>query len=195
MLSKSRPRTLAESLRTWDEEALTELLHARPDWAGRRRVLAALAARSTGGSSIGWALDQLDAWRRVVAEALAALPDPSSTADVAELLGHPQSSVKRAVRDLRARALVWGDDDRLHLVRPVREAFEPYPGGLAPPSGRPLLPAQIDRAVAECSAEARRYWSGCCGRRRARFARPTGWSPPPRHDPRRGAARPELLRP
>ena len=61
----------------------------------------------------------------------------------------------RAVSDLRARALVWGDDDRLHLVRPVREAFEPYPGGLAPPSARPLPRIQIDRAVAECSAEAR----------------------------------------
>jgi hypothetical protein len=156
VLSKSRPRTLAESLRTWDEEALTQLLRARPD-LGRPppRDLAALAARSTSGASVGWALDQLDAWRRLVAEGLAALPDPSSTADLAQLLGQPQSSVDRAVRDLRARALVWGDDDRLHLVRPVREVFEPYPGGLAPPSARPLSPDQIDQAVVECSAEAR----------------------------------------
>lgn len=156
MLSRPRPRTLAESLRTWDERALTTLLRVRPDLTQPPpRDLAALAARSTSGSSVDWALGQLDAWRRVVAEGLAALPDPTSTADVAELLGHPRSSVDRAMSDLRARALVWGDDDRLHLVRPVREAFEPYPGGLAPPSARPFRPDQIDRALAECSVEAR----------------------------------------
>ena len=58
MLSKSRPRTLAESLRSWDEEALTDLLRARPDLGQPPpRDLAALAARSTSGSSVGWALD------------------------------------------------------------------------------------------------------------------------------------------
>ena len=69
-----------------------------------------------------------------VAEALAALLDPTSVPALADLLGEPPDVVARAVAKLRARALLWGTDDALHLVRPVREAFEPYPGGLAPPS-------------------------------------------------------------
>ena len=40
-------------------------------------------------------------------------------------------------------------------MRPVREAFEPYPGGLAPPSPRPISDEQIDTALEACGPEAR----------------------------------------
>ena len=60
-----------------------------------------------------------------------------------------------AVAQLRERGLLWGADDQLHLVRPVREAFEPYPGGLAPPSARPMSVDQIDAALEACGTEAR----------------------------------------
>ena len=83
------------------------------------------------------------------------LPDPISVGAVHGLLGGPRADVATVVDDLRRRALLWGPDDQLHLVRAVREAFEPYPGGLAPPSARPREAAQIDAALDECDAEAR----------------------------------------
>ena len=51
---------------------------------------------------------------------------------------------------LRSLALLWGSDDQLHLVRGVRAAYEPYPGGLAPPSPRPLSIHEIEAALARC---------------------------------------------
>ncbi len=152
----SRPRTLTESLRGWPSEALERLLRHRPDLAHPApRDLAELASRSTTSVSIASALDSLNLWLRTVAEALAALLDPTSVPALADLLGEPPDVVARAVAKLRARALLWGPDDALHLVRPVREAFEPYPGGLAPPSARSLSESQISAALAQCGAGAR----------------------------------------
>jgi hypothetical protein len=145
-----RARTLTEALRGLDPEQLTELLRLRPDLTyPLPHDLAELSTRSTTTTSVARAVDALNAWLRVVAEALAACPDASSTDDVAALVGHPEA-VRRAVDDLRRRALLWGADDQLHLVRPVREAFEPYPGGLAPPSPRPIPQERIEAALAEC---------------------------------------------
>lgn len=150
-----RARTLTEALRALNPEELTELLRLRPDLTyPLPRDLAELSLRSTTSTSVARAVDGLNAWLRVVAEALAACPDGSSIDDVVALVGQPEA-VRRAVEDLRRRALLWGADDQLHLVRPVREAFEPYPGGLAPPSPRPLPPERIEAALAECDAAVR----------------------------------------
>ncbi len=144
-----RPRTLTEAVRALSADQLTTLLTHRVDLCyPRPRDASELANRSTTSSSVHRALDQLDAWLRLVAEGLAALPDPSTLRQVAELLDRDGAVVAAAVRQLRERALVWGADDQLHLVRPVREAFDPYPLGLAPPSPRPLTGAQIDTALA-----------------------------------------------
>lgn len=144
-----RPRTLTEAVRALSADQLTTLLTHRLDLCyPRPRDLSELANRSTTSSSIHRALDQLDAWLRLVAEGLAALPDPSGLGEVAALLDRDEPVVGAAVQQLRERALVWGPDDQLHLVRPVREAFDPYPLGLAPPSPRPLTDAQIDDALA-----------------------------------------------
>ena len=66
--------------------------------------------------------------------------------------------VREAVDDLRQRALLWGPDHRLHLVRAVREHFGPYPGALAPPSTRRSPPACATRPRASspswCSSRA-----------------------------------------
>ena len=70
-------------------------------------------------------------------------------------MGRAAPTAAAAVEQLRQRGLLWGEDDQLHLVRPVREAFEPYPGGLAPPSARPMSVDQIDAAVDACGTEAR----------------------------------------
>ncbi|SDR84384.1 Helicase conserved C-terminal domain-containing protein [Friedmanniella luteola] len=151
----TRPRTLTEALRALTADQLADLLRLRPDLTyPLPHDLTELGSRSTTPTSVARAVDGLDAWCRLVAEALAACPDPASTADVSALLGEP-AAVTRAVDALRRRALLWGADDQLHLVRPVREAFEPHPGGLAAPSPRPLTPAQVEAALAACDPAVR----------------------------------------
>jgi hypothetical protein len=151
-----RPRTLTEALRGMSAEQLTTLLELRPDLVDPvPHDIAELASRSTTSSSIAQAIDELNIWLRTVAEALSALPDPASAAELVIMLGQPQPTVAAAVAELRDRGLLWGEDDQLHVVRPVREAFELYPGGLAPPSGRPMSVEQIDSALQDCGAEAR----------------------------------------
>jgi hypothetical protein len=126
-----------------------DLLEPMPD------DVAELASRSATSASITRAIDDLNVWLRTVAEALAALPDPTSVGDLETVLGQEGPAVVAAVQQLHQRGLLWGQDDQLHLVRPVREAFEPYPGGLAPPSPRPMSAEQIDAALDACGTEAR----------------------------------------
>jgi Helicase conserved C-terminal domain len=137
-------------------EELATLLALRPDLLEPvPSDVAELASRSTTSASIMCAIDELNIWWRTVAEAIAALPDPTSIADLQGMLGQHRSRVAAAVRGLRERGLLWGEDDQLHLVRPVREVFEPYPGSLAPPSPRPMSVEQIDAALDACEADAR----------------------------------------
>ncbi len=148
----ARPRTLTESLRRWPVEAVEVLLRARPDLTvPMPRDLSELASRATTTASTARALDELDAWQRLVAETLAALPDPTTQADLEALLGDGAADVRTAVEVLRTRALVWGDDGALHLVRTAREAFEPHPLGLAAPSRQPLPDAEVEAALATCT--------------------------------------------
>ena len=150
-----RPRTLTEALRVMSAEELAALLNARPDLIDPvPEDVAQLASQSTTSASISRAIDELNSWLRILAEALAALSDPASVGDLAAMLGQPKTQVAVAVQQLRERALLWGNDDQLHLVRPAREAFQPYPGGLAPPSARPMSDDQIDAAVETCGPEA-----------------------------------------
>jgi XPB/Ssl2-like helicase family protein len=152
----ARPRTLTEALRTLPTKSLGRLLQERDDLADPApRDLTELAARATTTPSVTRALGRLDAWRGTVVEGLAALPDPAPLEALADLLDSPLPPVATAVDDLRELALVWGDPDQLHLVRPAREAFQPFPGGLAPPSPRPLPEDQIDAALERCGPAAR----------------------------------------
>jgi hypothetical protein len=156
MSGAHRPRTLAEALRTLPARTLSRLLQERDDLTDPAPSdLTELASRATTTSSVTRALGRLDAWRATVAEGLAALPDPVPTTTLTALLDQPLALVAGAVDELRALGLVWGDADQLHLVRPAREAFEPFPGGLAAPSPRPLSDAQIDAALERCSPAAR----------------------------------------
>ncbi len=145
------PRTLTDHLRHLGRDELVDLLELRPDLAFPRPAdLVELATRSTTTTSIARALESLDAYQRLVAEAVAALSSPTSVAEIAALLRSELAPVSRAVADLRDRALVWGADDAVNLVRAVREAFEPYPGGLAPPSYQPLSDAEIAERLDDC---------------------------------------------
>src|SRR5687768_2344346 len=85
--------------------------------------LVELATRATTNTSIARALESLNAFQRLVAEALAALPASASVAELAGLLG-PEvdlDAITDAVADLRSRALLWGEDRQLQLVRAARE--------------------------------------------------------------------------
>ena len=151
-----RPRTLTEALRAMSADDMAALLDARPDLLDPiPEDIAQLASRSTTSASITQAIDGLNCWLRLVTEALSSLPDPASVSDLEAVLGQSQAQVAAAAQQLRQRALLWGHDDQLHLVRPVREAFQPYPGGLAPPSARPLPDHQIDAALQAAGSEAR----------------------------------------
>ncbi|HEY5787852.1 MAG TPA: helicase-associated domain-containing protein, partial [Microlunatus sp.] len=84
-----------------------------------------------------------------------ALPDPATLPALIELLQADSPTGSRAVADLRERALLWGEDHELHLVRAARDHLGPYPGGLAPPSPRPLARATIDSQLDAAGPEAR----------------------------------------
>ncbi|MFC7620280.1 helicase-associated domain-containing protein [Microlunatus sp. GCM10028923] len=158
-----RPRTLAEALRAGGRDFLVRLIELRPDLGYPLPAdLAELAGRAATTTSTVRILDRLDAWTRLVAEILAALPDPTTPDRAAELaagsvadLTDPSevaAAVDRAIATLRDRALLWATGPpqvELRLTRAVREYFGPYPGGLAPPSPQPLDPGQVtDRLAA-----------------------------------------------
>src|SRR5215213_3400441 len=150
------PRTLTEALRAFDLDQLIMLLEQRGDLGEPvPRDLTELASRATTTTSLASALEHLNAFQRLVTEALAALPDPCTTAELAALIAQPRSRVSEAVNQLRSLALLWGSDDQLHLVRGVRSSYEPYPGGLAPPSPRPLSLDEIEAALAGCDLSVR----------------------------------------
>lgn len=126
-------RSLADDLRQRSDVELAALLRARIDLLHPTPTdLAALAQRAGSTVSVNRALDHLDRFTLQVVESMAALAEPSSRdqvlatfpADLHEPVGH-------ALDLLRGQALIWGgSSDR--LVRAVRDAMGPHPGGLGP---------------------------------------------------------------
>ena len=147
-------RSYADWLRSRGEDGLTELVRLRPDLLHPPPTdVADLAARAATPSSVARALRQLTAWQGVVLEAVAAAED---TAEVATLLADPApADLETALDDLRRHGLLWGGPERLRLLREVRVALGPSPGGLAAPSSDPQSSEQIDRALAEAPAKGR----------------------------------------
>src|SRR6476659_8835614 len=81
-------RSLADDLRVRSDDALTALLSERPDLTHPvPSDLGALAVRAAVGVSVARALDRLDRFGLDVVDALAVLPDPTSSAHVAALVG------------------------------------------------------------------------------------------------------------
>ncbi|MEU8524531.1 helicase-associated domain-containing protein [Streptomyces sp. NPDC048629] len=128
------PRTLAEALRARGDEGLAVLLRARPDLLSPVPTdLTQLATRAGTRASVVRALERLDRFALQTAEALAVAPDPAPYPVLLALLtgddGDPavEAALPRAVELLREQALLWGDDDRLRLVRTARELLTPSP--------------------------------------------------------------------
>ncbi|WP_299535415.1 helicase C-terminal domain-containing protein [uncultured Streptomyces sp.] len=142
------PRTLAEALRARDDASLAGLLRARPDLLSPvPNDITQLATRAGTRASVVRALEHLDRFALQTAEALAVAPDPAPYGTLLSLLtGDGQDDgdhrddagaalareLPRALATLREQALVWGEDDRLRLVRTARELLAPSPQHASP---------------------------------------------------------------
>ncbi len=132
-MSTSAPRSLADQLRAWPDEALVSLLRARPDLSlPAPQDSGQLASRASTRASVMRALDQLDRLELTVLEALAVLDGRGTAADVAALVN--ATSIDPALDHLRALALVWGTPEDLRLVSAVSDTLGTTVSGL----GRPL---------------------------------------------------------
>ncbi|MET9964192.1 helicase C-terminal domain-containing protein [Streptomyces sp. NPDC006326] len=145
-------------MRGRDDAALAALLHARPDLLSPvPGDMTQLATRAGTRASVVRALDRLDRFALQTAEALAVAPDPcpyqvleslmtgtGTTTDTDPRSGSVRAELPRALATLRDQALVWGEEDRLRLVRTAREL-------LSPAAGRPS-PTGLGPTVAEATA-------------------------------------------
>src|SRR5262249_57077167 len=93
-----------------------------------------------------------------VVEILGSLPDSSSYDDVVQAASSAQEAeVRRAVNRLRGLALVWGDDEALHLIRAVRELLPPSDdvGDMHPVAPAvAAIPVDADRSAHTAAAHA-----------------------------------------
>ncbi|MFF7720542.1 helicase C-terminal domain-containing protein [Streptomyces luteogriseus] len=128
------PRSLAEELRARGDASLGALLRSRPDLITPVPTdLTQLATRAGTRASVVRALERLDRFALQTAEALAVAADPAVYGELLGLMagddGDPAvvAALPHALDGLREQALVWGDDDRLRLVRTARELLAPSP--------------------------------------------------------------------
>ncbi|MFF3503655.1 helicase-associated domain-containing protein [Streptomyces sp. NPDC003247] len=128
------PRSLAEALRARDDDSLAALLRRRPDLITPVPTdLTQLATRAGTRASVVRALERLDRFALQTAEALAVAGDPAAYGELLGLMAGDTAdetvarALPGAVAALREQALVWGDDDRLRLVRTARELLAPSP--------------------------------------------------------------------
>lgn len=132
--SSASPRSLADSLRAFDDAQLAALFTARPDLATPVPPdMTVLAMRAAARPSVERVLDRLDEFTLAVVEAMVLLDDPPQRDQIAAILpqaGH--DDIERALERLTGLGLLWEVDLGLRLVRTVREAC-PDPAGLGKP--------------------------------------------------------------
>ncbi|HLZ37779.1 MAG TPA: helicase C-terminal domain-containing protein [Mycobacteriales bacterium] len=142
-------RSLTDEVRRWSDDQLVGLLAVRADLVSPVPAdLGALVNRACAPTSLRRALDTLDAFTLAVVDGLVALGDPATYADLrTALLDPPDAALRAALDRLRGLALVWGDDQRLHLVRALRQVVD-QGGGLGPPVGDLLVAYDDERLCA-----------------------------------------------
>ncbi|RZU19335.1 XPB/Ssl2-like helicase family protein [Kribbella rubisoli] len=150
----TRPRTLAEALRSWDDARLGELLRRRPDLALPIPAdTGQLAARATSNASAARAVNRLDEFGVDLLESLSALPEPVDLESLARGVDQPVEVVRPRVTELLDLALVWGTEDDLRPIRAVHELLGPTPAGLGPITTRHF--GDLDKLIDEAGPDAR----------------------------------------
>lgn len=153
--------SLVDWLRQRGDDELLSLLRARPDLATPPPADSSVLATRVGvRSSVIRACEDLDAFALSTLEALVVLDadqEPVTLDALTEMLGSAvtHQRVRRTVDELRARALIWGEDEELSLVPAVREAMPHYPGGLGSPAEN-LSRQRAVEVLAELDTEERR---------------------------------------
>lgn len=159
--SRRVPRTLAEDLRARDDDALSDLLLARPDLARPAPVdMTQLASRVGDPASVRQTVGRLDSLQLKVLLALTGLDPPVTLESVQHAVPTDRARLERAVDSLNRLALVWGPASSLQLVRAVRHVVAPMRAEgvmntAEPPelAGTETDPATVDTAAAGTAAD------------------------------------------
>lgn len=128
-MSASSPRTLAEDLRARSDAELGALLTARPDLLHPiPSDMRALTTRAATAPSIARYLDEVDAIHHYCLRVACELSDtgPTSTSTIVgtvtkELDTKARPTVKKAVEQLWAAALLWGTPEKINVITAVRD--------------------------------------------------------------------------
>lgn len=138
-MSSNGFRSLADQVRSWPDDRLSQLLLARPDLATPApHDSAQLAARAAIRSSLVRALDQLNRCELSVLDALVAVGQTTSS-EVSSIIHAEEAAVEGALRVLEDLALAWRSVGGLRALTGVGEAM----------GGSSLQPFSPDRPSAE----------------------------------------------
>ncbi len=144
-------RSLAQELRSRDDEQLRLLLAARGDLLSPLPTdISALASRASAPPSISRALDSLNLWEIQVLEALVALPEPIT---IDAVVAATSQDAKVVIEKLIALALIFPDEDQLRILNAIRDSVGNEPTGLGPVLG--LLSAKAIKKIKDAPENAR----------------------------------------
>ncbi len=147
------PRSLADQLRRWPDDALRALLDDRPDLASPApQDSSQLASRASTRASVLQALDQRTTLELVVLDAVVVLGGRTSLDQVTAAVHAGAHLVRDTVSRLRSLALLWGEDEDLHVVSAVADTVGTTVSRLGPRAEQ-LLSAYGPERLAQLLAD------------------------------------------
>ncbi len=127
------PRTLADQLRGWSDEAVSRLLAERPDLAAPTpQDSSQLASRAGTRASVLRAVDELTRLELTVLDAALALGGTASATRLREVVHAAPAAVDAALDRLRGIGLLWGTDDSLRALSSLEDIVGTTVSGLGP---------------------------------------------------------------